>query len=193
MNQTQEYSLEKALIEKCRRGDSKAQMELYQRYYRAMYNTSMRILNHTAEAEDAMQESFLKAFRHIRRFEGRSSFGQWLKQIVIRTSIDLLRKRRVMLSPLDEHEQKLPAEEPDADVRAELEEKNIRAEAVRSAIQHLPDGYRVVLSLYLLEGYDHEEIGNILGISESSSRSQYARARKRLIEELKKNYNHEGT
>lgn len=174
------------LITRCKKNDRQAQMELYQLYNKAMYNTSLRILGIPEEAEDAMQESFLKAFRSLHHFEGRSGFGHWLKQIVIRTSIDILRKRRFSFEPLEDW--KVPiADEPARDE----EEIVARAEEIRQAIYRLPDGYRIVLSLHLLEGYDHEEIGQILGIGNSSSRSQYARARKRLIEELKKKTRYE--
>ncbi|MFN8208527.1 MAG: sigma-70 family RNA polymerase sigma factor [Bacteroidales bacterium] len=172
---------DRELIERCRRNDRKAQVELYSRYYKAMYNTSLRILGKPDVAEDAMQEAFIKAFRSLGAFEGRSGFGHWLKQIVIRTSIDILRKNRMILEPLEEW--KIPPEE---DSGPQEEEISARAEQVREVIARMPEGYRLVLSLHLLEGYDHEEIGQILGIGNSSSRSQYARARKRLIDELKK-------
>jgi RNA polymerase sigma factor (sigma-70 family) len=181
MEQNPEISLrDKDLIDRCRKGERKAQLELYNRYYKAMYNTSLRIVGRSDEAEDAMQESFIKAFRSLGGFEGRSGFGHWLKQIVIRTSIDMLRKNRLVFEPLEEG--KIPVIEEDS---RDEEEIGARADEVREAIYKLPEGYRIVLSLHLLEGYDHEEIGQILGIGNSSSRSQYARARKRLIEVIK--------
>jgi RNA polymerase sigma-70 factor (ECF subfamily) len=175
---------ENALIDMCRMGDRNAQMEMYYRYYKAMYNTSLRILGRPADAEDAMQEAFVKAFRKLAGFEGRSEFGPWLKKIVINTSIDKLRKQRKLMET-EFSEQNTP--EIDAYENTESDEGNIAetVDQIRRAITQLPEGYRVIVSLHLLEGYDYEEIGEILGISNSTVRSQFARGRKKLIEMLK--------
>lgn len=175
---------ENTLIDMCRKGDRNAQMELYYRYYRAMYNTSLRILGRSDDAEDAMQEAFIKAFRRLTEFEGRSGLGLWLKRIVINTSIDKLRKRRKLMEA-ELSEESTPEEEDETSVSDKDEDIEIQAEQIRKAILQLPEGYRIVVSLYLLEGYDHEEIGKILGISNSTARSQFARGRKKLIEILK--------
>jgi RNA polymerase sigma-70 factor (ECF subfamily) len=175
---------EKTLIDMCRKGDRNAQMELYYRYYRAMYNTSLRILGRSDDAEDAMQEAFIKAFRRLTEFEGRSGLGLWLKRIVINTSIDKLRKRRKLMEA-ELSEESTPEEEDETSASDKDEDIEIQAEQIRKAILQLPEGYRIVVSLYLLEGYDHEEIGKILGISNSTARSQFARGRKKLIEILK--------
>lgn len=176
---------EKTLIDMCRKGDRNAQMELYYRYYKAMYNTSLRILGRIEDAEDAMQEGFIKAFRRIHEFEGRSGFGHWLKTIVINTSIDRFRKRRRLMEA-ELSEENIAEEGDDWHDGADEEDMAIQAEQIRKAILQLPEGYRVVVSLHLLEGYDHEEIGQILGISNSTARSQFARGRKKLIEILKR-------
>lgn len=168
------------LVEACRRGERKAQYELYRLYSKAMYNVCYRILNHPAEAEDVLQEAFLDAFQHLNDFRQTSTFGAWLKQIVVNRAINHLRQRRVQFVDVEEAEyvgDTGPVDE------SELE---YDVTTVRRGIESLPDGFRTVLSLYLLEGYDHEEIAGILGISESTSRSQFLRAKKRLLEILKR-------
>ena len=130
------------------------------------------------EAEDVMQEAFLNAFSKIDTYQGVVSFGAWLKKIVINKSLDFLKKRKVKFEELNE---KIPDEEPE-----KIEISEIQMEKLKNAIQNLPDGYRVVLSLYLLEGYDHEEIAQILGITNISSRTQYSRAKLKLREMLHK-------
>ena len=136
------------------------------------------MVGNAVEAEDVMQEAFLKAFTKIDTYEGVVSFGAWLKKIVINRSLDQLKKRKVKFEELNE---KIQDEEPVTLVISE-----IQMEKLKQAIQKLPDGYRVVLSLYLIEGYDHEEISQILGISNESSRSQYLRAKLKLREMLHK-------
>jgi len=162
-------------------GSRAAQFELYKLYAKAMYNVAQRILNYEEEAEDVLQEAFLDAFTRIVDFRQETTFGLWLKQIVINKSINYLRKRKVEFVSTDEI-----SEIPD-ELSADEYEVELQADEIRKAIAKLPDGYRVVLSLYLLEGYDHEEIGHILKISENTSRTQYMRAKKKLksILELK--------
>lgn len=161
------------IIEQCKKGDSKAQVELYHRYYRSMYNVSFRILNHSAEAEDAMQEAFIAAFRQLNNFRGEVTFGSWLKRIVINRSIDQLRKKKMIFEDLS----KL-AHQPVEDT-VDFEEE-VNADLIKKAIADLPVNYRVVLSLFLLEGYDHDEIAQILKISNGSSRIIYHRAKEKL-------------
>lgn len=173
-------NIHEKLIKGCKKGDRKAQFELYKQYSKAMYNASFRILKDSAEAEDAMQDSFLKAFQNIDSYSGTVSFGAWLKKIVINTSLDLLRKRKIEFEDIEDVNLKVI----DDDVAGEDEELGLKVEKVKKAMLLLPDGYRVVLSLYLLEGYDHDEIAEIIGVSASTSRSQLARARKKLLELL---------
>jgi len=166
------------LVERCRLHDHQAQAELYRRYAKAMFNAALRITGDYAEAEDVLQESFLSAFRELSSYKGDSSFGAWLKRIVVNKSINCLRQRRLALVPLGEQHYDAPTETHySADDEAET---HYRADVLRRCIQELPDGYRVVLTLYLLEGYDHLEVAGILGISESTSKSQYSRARAKL-------------
>lgn len=173
------------LVERCKLGERKAQYELYRQYAKAMYNVSLRILNHAAEAEDALQEAFLDAFNHIQSFRGQSTFGAWLKQIVVNRAINHLRSRRVEFIELDTTRTSDDGVHDWADTEP-YDESGIQfdVERVRLAMQQLSEGYRVVLSLYLFEGYDHEEIGQILEISETTSRTQFMRGRKRLLDVL---------
>jgi len=142
-----------------------------------MYSVSIRILGNAADAEDAMQEAFLSAFRKIDTYQGKVSFGAWLRKIVINRSLDYLKKRRIKFEEVTER-------------NAGSDENNtylgeIDVNRIHKAIQSLPDGYRVVLSLHIIEGYDHEEISRILNISNSASRTQYLRAKNKLREILK--------
>jgi RNA polymerase sigma factor (sigma-70 family) len=175
-------NLHQDLIDGCIIGDQKAQFQVYKLYYKAMYNTSLRIVNDTMEAEDIMQESFLSAFEKINTYSGTVSFGAWLKKIVVNRSLDGLNKRKAIFEDIDSH---IGIIDESDDYTARYEELDIRVEEVKEAIERLPDGYRVILSLYLLEGYDHDEIAEILSINSSTSRSQLSRAKQKLIGELK--------
>lgn len=175
------HNIHQDIIDSCRKRDRKAQFQLYRLYYRNMYNLSLRILNDPVEAEDIMQESFLSAFENIDHYGGQVSFGAWLKRIVINRSLDELKKRRGDLITLDEGTE-LPGTNEDND---DEEYIRLQAEEIHRCIRLLPDGYRIILSLYLLEGYDHEEIAEIMNITSSTSRSQYTRARKKLAAMLK--------
>jgi len=169
------------LINACRQGNAKAQFEIYKLYYKAMYNSSLRILNNTQEAEDVMQEAFLSAFDKIDSYKGEVSFGAWLKRIVVNKALDYLKRNKIDALPLDEKIDQLSEEEDKNDT---IETEN-SVEEIKKAIELLPSGYRIVLTLYLIEAYDHEEISEILNISASTSRSQYNRAKKKLILILK--------
>jgi RNA polymerase sigma factor (sigma-70 family) len=173
--------LHQGLVLECRSGNRKAQNELYKLYSRAMFNIAMRILNHEAEAADVLQEAFIDAFSRIADFRQETSFGMWMKQIVINRSISQLRKRKMELISIDETDLDSIA---DTEVN-NTEEIEFQVKQVRAAIQELPDGYRIVLTLYLLEGYDHEEISHILRISENTSRTQFMRAKRKLVNLLR--------
>ena len=166
--------IHKALIDRCRNGERKAQYELYRLYSGAMYNVSLRIVNHVGEAEDILQESFLHAFRKLHELRADVTFGTWLKKIVVNRSITALSKRRLKLV------EDIPDTETVPPATADDEDYMLEVKRVHEAIHQLPDGYRIVLSLYLLEGYDHAEIAQVLNITESTSKSQYNRAKERL-------------
>jgi RNA polymerase sigma-70 factor (ECF subfamily) len=168
------------LIRECRRGDRKAQFEIYRLYHQSMYNTSLRIVGDPDDAEDVMQEAFLKAFIKLKTYKGEVSFGAWLKRIVVNKALDFLRSRKEKISIEEMGE----IGDSDNEQPAMLETAH-RADAVKKAIYALPEGYRIVLSLILIEGYDHEEVSEILGISNATSRTQFHRAKKKLLELLK--------
>lgn len=145
-----------------------------------MYNTSLRILKDRQEAEDILQESFLTAFDKINQFQSESSFGNWLKKIVINKSINKLKTKKITLVD-DNLLQTLPEEEEQSNAYNQFDVIKLN-----QLIKELPEGYRVILSLYLFEGYDHEEIGEVLKISPSTSRSQYLRAKQKLKKQFLK-------
>lgn len=165
------------LIEECRRGNSKAQFRLYEQYSKAMYNLAYRILNNREDAEDILQESFIECFRSIQTFRFESTFGAWLKKIIVNKCINHIKKKRIDLTLVDN----LP---PVIDEEEEVQE--YETGKIFKGIEMLPDGYRIILTLYLLEGYDHSEISQILGITESTSKSQYSRAKEKLRNLLSK-------
>jgi RNA polymerase sigma-70 factor (ECF subfamily) len=174
----QVFNIHEELIDRCRAGDQNAHFKLYKLYSRAMYNVGYRITGNEADAEDVLQEAFISAFRNLDSYRADASFGSWIKKIVINKAINLLKKRKMEMMP-DEFD--VPAEEPDQEYMSGLS-----VDRVRGVIQQLPDGYRSVLSLYLLEGYDHQEIGEIMGITASTSKSQLNRAKNKLKELLLK-------
>lgn len=174
------------LVEQCIKGDMSAYRLLYERYSKAMYNTALRISGNSADAEDILQESFIDAFLQLRSFENKATFGAWLKQIVVFKSIALLKKRRLSFADLEKETEELADENSIDESGVELTVENIK-----KAMNQLPDGYRAVLSLYLLEGYDHEEISDVMRISQSTVRTQYKRGKQKLLQILKKEDAHE--
>jgi RNA polymerase sigma-70 factor (ECF subfamily) len=148
--------------------------EAYGKYAKRLFNTALRIVGRTEDAEDVLQESFLEAFRNLQNFEGRASLGSWLHRIVVNRSVNLLRSRKLILT---DTEQEIPEEDHDEDDNDIV----LQVEKIKLAVKQLPIGYRTVLTLHLFEGYDYEEIAQILGIAPVSVRSQYHRARNTLI------------
>ena len=175
-------NLHQDLIDACRRFDQKAQFQIYKLYYKAMYNASLRIVNNTMEAEDIMQESFLTAFEKISSYSGTVSFGSWLRKIVKNKSIDFLNKKNILV--YDDIETYHYIEDACFEIGGYENEKDPRTNKVMSIIKNLPEKYRNIISLYLFEGYDHEEIGEILSIPSSTSRSNFSRARSRILAEF---------
>jgi RNA polymerase sigma factor (sigma-70 family) len=173
------------LVERCVQGDTDSYRLLYDHYVKAMYNTALRIVNNTADAEDIVQEAFSDAFRLLRKFESRSTFGAWLKKIVINKSINKVKRERKKWVEVDMGfiEGYAIFEEPDIDES----EFVYRVESIKKGIRLLPDGYRTVLSLHLIENYKHEEIADMLGISHATVRTQYIRAKKKLLDIIRQN------
>ena len=170
------------LIERARQGDQQAMYRLYKSHVQAMYNTSIRIVANQFDAEDIIQESFLSAFKSLNSFKGESTFGVWLKRIVINKSLNTLRQKKQTFTDLDNlHIANEDSEDEDF--------PEVTPEVIHEAIKTLPEKARVVLNLYLLEGYMHKDIAEMLEISESTSKSQYQRARKLLQERIKTELN----
>ncbi|MBQ0733130.1 RNA polymerase sigma factor [Aquimarina celericrescens] len=169
------------LIEKCREQDQNAQLEIYNRYYKAMYNTALRIIKDTAESEDIMQEAFLTAFTKLSMLKDNNMFGAWLKKIVINSSLTASRKndsyREVNLETVE-------YALTDVDGIAEEDLTSIKADTILSTLNQLKDSYSTALSLHLIEGYDYEEICQIMNISYSNCRTLVSRAKESLRKKL---------
>lgn len=167
-----------SLVEECKKGSRKAQFRLYNQYSKAMFNLAYRMMNNREDAEDMLQETFIDCFRNLNTFRFDSTIGTWIKSILINKCINQLRKKKADLILFEN----VPSEIPDEDTTMQYDTARIF-----KGIEQLPDGYRIVLTLYLLEGYDHKEIAQILGITESTSKSQYFRAKNKLRELLTNN------
>lgn len=167
------------LVEQCKANNRKAQMKLYKQYCDGMFCVAMRFLKNEDDAEDVLQESFIKAFQRIDQFKGDVTFGAWLKKIVVNRSIDFLKGKKERTVELDESYLHVP---DDGDWRVEGE---VDINEVKKAIEELPEKYRYVVQLFLVEGYDHGEISEILQISETASRTRLLRGKAQLKEMLK--------
>jgi len=162
---------EAQLIADCQKNDRRAQKALYDRYSKAMFSTTYRILGNADVAAEALQDGFLQVFTHIGGFEGRSTLGAWIKKVMVRTAIATLRKKQLLTESFNEsHDSQVLDWGMDA----------IDAEYLERAILQLPDGYRAIFLLAEVEGYTHREIAVLLDISEGTSKSQLWNAKKRL-------------
>jgi RNA polymerase sigma factor (sigma-70 family) len=160
---------EEEIINDCLHGDQKAMSELYHRYCRRMMGVCMRYASDRMDAEDILQDGFITAFRNLSAFKHEGSFEGWLRRIMVNTALQKLRKK-ILIQSLQEED--LDKHEVAADAVSQMSEKELLM-----MIQKLPDGYRVIFNLYVIEGYSHAEIAGALGISESTSRSQLLKAR----------------
>lgn len=167
------------LVKKARNGDSDARAELYRLYVKAMYHHCIRITGNKNDAEDVLHDSFIYAFDHLHQITNAATFGSWLRRIVISNAIRFC-KKELRWNDIDEDDnQSMPEEQ-------EPWWLDISMEAAHEAIKNLPDGCRQVFVLYVFEDFAHKEIAASLGISQSTSKSQYQRARKILKERLAK-------
>jgi len=173
------------IIDDCRQGNRQAQFELYRLYSKAMYNICLRMLKDDMDAEDILQNSFVDVFTKLHTFQHQSAIGAWIKRIVINNCINFLKKRRLDIEELNDNHINVTDERPNDN---DAEDYPMSIEQINQAVHLLPDGYRVVFSLYLFEGYDHKEIGEILGVTEATSKSQYSRAKKKLKHILSSQY-----
>lgn len=167
------------LIQQCIQGKAKAQRCIYDKYAKAMYHTIIRMVPYKTDAEDILQDAFIKVFQSIARFENKSTLGAWIKRICINTTLNHLRKNRPTdYYSIDEFPVEMPPEEQEEGMQYDVQ-------TIHKAIKILPQGCRTILNLYLFEGYKHREIATALNISESTSKSQYQRGRLLLQKELK--------
>ena len=168
------------LIDACKNGDQSAQFEIYKLYYKAMFNTALRITQDSEEAEDVMQEAFLSAFTKLSTFKGEVAFGAWLKRIVINRSLtQIKRKNKRQEVNLEVVGHKLE-DDSEGDGLSEVDLTNAKVQQVMKAMSMLKENYRVVLNLSLIEGYDNQEVSNILGINDQSCRTTISRAKSKL-------------
>ena len=177
-----QIDINQQLVEESLKGSIKAQHQLYKLYADAMYYTCYHMMHNREEAEDMLQESFSEAFMKLDKFKFESTFGTWLKRIVVNRCINEIKRKKTELQFSDnmEHYEEGYIEE-------EEESTDLTVAAIKKAMTHLPEGSRIIFQLYLLEGYDHREIAEILGVSESNSKSQYMVARRKIKELLKDN------
>lgn len=165
--------MESKLVNSCMNGDREAQYRLYSRYSVAMFNICLRILRKHEDAEDALQDAFSLVFRKMDTFRHESTLGAWIKRIVVNTCLNEIKKRKEFLVELEEGMHFI--DEP-----TDLPENTLEVTKIQQALGALPDGYRTICSLYLFEGYDHQEIATLLDISVSTSKSQLHRGKKLL-------------
>lgn len=170
------------LIKRSKEGDRQAQNELYKLYSGAMYSICRRMLGDEDEAKDVLQDSFITAFTKLYGLNDESTFSAWIKRIVVNRCLNELKKRKEFIQQLDDNYDIIEQGEDDA-----FEYQKYEVERVMKSIEMLPEGRRTVLNLYLFEGYDHKEIGEILNISESASKSQYSKAKSAIRELLTQN------
>jgi RNA polymerase sigma factor (sigma-70 family) len=170
---------ESDLIKGCLNKDRKMQEMLYHRFSSKMYAVCLRYCKDTDDAQDLLQDGFVKIFKNLEKFRGEGSFEGWIRRIFVNTSIEHFRKSVKKFSVTDSQE--VTVEDPSWNALDNLAEKD-----VVKMIQQLSPGYRQVFNMYVIEGYAHKDIGEILGISEGTSKSQLARAKailKKMAEE----------
>lgn len=179
MDSKSNYNIsESDLIKGSIAGDRRMQEELYRRFAPKMYAVCLRYANNTNDAQDLLQEGFIKVYKNLHRFRAEGSFEGWVRRVFVNTSIEHFRKKSAQLSSVSEREENTIE---DADITAldSLAEKDII-----NIVQELSPGYRTVFNLYVVEGYSHKEIGELLGISEGTSKSQLARAKSILQKKI---------
>ncbi|MBO9593238.1 MAG: sigma-70 family RNA polymerase sigma factor [Niabella sp.] len=182
MDQTVEIARDEQ-VELCKKGDNSAYFSIYERYAKPMLNSSMRILNNIADAEDMVQEAFIDAFNNLESFTYKSSFEAWLRRIVINKSISLLRKRKISWTDIDVSGAATP-DEPDDINEAQFE---FDIQRVKAAIRALPENYRVIFNLFVIDELKQDEIASLLNISHNNVRTIYHRAKKKVLDILNAN------
>lgn len=166
------------IVVRCRKGDARAFHELYEAYSKAMYNICLRMTGHSSDAEDVLQEAFVQVFRNLEKLESDSSLTAWIKRIVVNHCLSYLRKKKV-------HWEEVGETEAADETAVDEEEHALTVSVVKEAIRELPDGYRTVLNLYIFEEYSHREIAGLLGITESTVKTQFMRAKEKVRQLVK--------
>lgn len=174
---TRKSSRKHKIIKRCKKGDQKAQFELYQNYVDSIYNIAMRFFNNKMDAEDIVQETFIQAFKQIGTLKDENAFGGWLKRITTNKSISELRKRKIIFDNIDE-----TAYNTDYDDNIN---ESIDPKLVNDAIKELPVPFRTIVNLHVFGGKKHKEISEILNITESTSKARYRKAKSLLANKLK--------
>lgn len=175
-----QITAESDLIYGCLNGDRRMQEELYRRFSPRMYAVCLRYAGNAEEAEDILQEGFIKVFKKLDSFRGDGSFEGWIRRIFVNTAIEHFRRKRYLMPVTEKEENTIEGKY--TSVLDELSAKDIMA-----LIRELSPGYRTVFNMYVVEGYTHKEIADILGISEGTSKSQLSRA-KVILQDMVKNY-----
>jgi RNA polymerase sigma factor (sigma-70 family) len=169
------------LLQACKKGSTTAQFEIYKLYYKAMFNTAMRIMQNSYDAEDVMQEAFLNAFTKLDTFKGEVPFGAWLKRIVINKSLTHIKKKNKLQEVnLEVVDNKLESDNDDEMNESKVDYVKLKVKEVSKAMGLLKESYRTILNLSLVEGYDNEEIALIMDISNENCRTTLSRAKSRL-------------
>ena len=177
-----QIDINRRLVKESIEGSIKAQHQLYKLYVDAMYYTCYQMMRNREEAEDMLQESFSEAFMKLDKFKFESTFGTWLKRILVNRCINEIKRKKTELEFSDDMERF-----EEQCIEDDKESPGLTVAAIKTALTHLPEGSRIIFQLYLLEGYDHREISEILGVSESNSKSQYMVAKRKIRELLKDN------
>jgi len=169
---------DKELIEHCLANDSRAQEFLYKRFSRQMYGVCLRFARNTLEADDILQEGFIKVFAHLKDFRQEGSLEGWIRRTIVNTAINYYNSKQNewQETPLDKAQYYMAETE---DILSKISTSDLL-----NLIHELPEGYRMVFNLYIIEGYNHQEIAEMLHISENTSKSQLSRARMALQERL---------
>ena len=177
-----QIDINRRLVKESIKGSIKAQHQLYKLYADAMYYTCYQMMHNREEAEDMLQESFSEAFMKLDKFKFESTFGTWLKRIVVNRCINEIKRKKTEIQFSDDMERF-----EEQYIEEEKVSPDLSVAAIKNAMTQLPEGSRIIFQLYLLEGYDHREIAEILGVSESNSKSQYMVAKRKIKELLKDN------
>jgi RNA polymerase sigma factor (sigma-70 family) len=168
------------LVKECLNENSKAQKALFDKFAPKMLSVCLRYMKNTEQAEDALQDGFIKVFRYLKYYENTGALEGWIRRIIVNTCLDELKKNKKLLLNVSVEEVEYKLESND------FVQEQMMADDLLKLIQSMPEGYRVIFNMFAIEGYAHQEIATKLGISESTSKSQYLRARGYLRERIEK-------